>query len=109
MVFIKVQDLHQSMIDMKLKIIVVDTKPQEKIKSHDFDKTISRDEKHISLKDQPGNFDKEFIDSIKNKEKHEFNKSINLDKKHLVEDLKIENNKKENNKKIETGDKNGDR
>ncbi|KNG79472.1 RDD family protein [Mycoplasma sp. HU2014] len=87
---IKFQKLHQANIDIKLKLIVVDKKQQQKIEKHDFNKMLKRDEKHISLSDQPGNFDIDFIDEIRNEEQINYDKSINL-KKQDIKTLKLEN------------------
>ncbi|MBY7703969.1 hypothetical protein JIY74_27315 [Vibrio harveyi] len=51
---------------------------------------LKRDEKHISLSDQPGNFDIDFIDEIRNEEQINYDKSINL-KKQDIKTLKLEN------------------
>ncbi|UWD35183.1 RDD family protein [Mycoplasma cottewii] len=90
MISIKFQKLHQANIDIKLHLVVVDKKQQVKIQKHDFNKILTRDEKHVSLSDQPGNFDIDFIDEIQNEEEINYNKSINL-KKQDIKTLKLEN------------------
>ncbi|AJM71669.1 RDD family protein [Mycoplasma yeatsii] len=90
MISIKFQKLHQANIDIKLHLVVVDKKQQIKIQKHDFNKMLKRDEKHVSLTDQPGNFDNDFIYEIQNEEEINYNKSINL-KKQDIKTLKLEN------------------
>ncbi|MDQ0567944.1 RDD family protein [Mycoplasma yeatsii] len=90
MISIKFQKLHQANIDIKLHLVVVDKKQQVKIQKHDFNKMLKRDEKHVSLTDQPGNFDNDFIYEIQNEEEINYNKSINL-KKQDIKTLKLEN------------------
>ncbi|EOA07388.1 Hypothetical protein, predicted transmembrane protein [Mycoplasma yeatsii 13926] len=90
MISIKFQKLHQANIDIKLHLVVVYKKQQVKIQKHDFNKMLKRDEKHVSLTDQPGNFDNDFIYEIQNEEEINYNKSINL-KKQDIKTLKLEN------------------
>ncbi|WP_026389571.1 RDD family protein [[Acholeplasma] multilocale] len=106
---IKVQDQQQSFIDIKFGIFVVNAIAEEDkviIKKEKQDKKLSREDKHISLTEQPGNFNQEMIDEIYVSEREEFKKSINVEKQNLIENLKIEQAKK---KEIEMkGDKKDD-
>ncbi|AME13011.1 hypothetical protein MmmBen181_0875 [Mycoplasma mycoides subsp. mycoides] len=65
MISIRLQTNHQSFIDIKLGLIVIEKQKiikQEPIVSNQI---LTRNDKHISLDEQPGNFDLEFIDELK--------------------------------------------
>ncbi|WP_434325662.1 RDD family protein [Mycoplasma leachii] len=65
MISIRLQTNHQSFIDIKLNLIVIEkqkTIVNRQIKSN---KILTRNDKHISLNEQPGNFDLEFINELK--------------------------------------------
>lgn len=65
MVSIRLQANHQSFIDIKLGLIVIEK--QKLIVNKDIKSNIilTRKDKHISLNEQPGNFDLEFINELK--------------------------------------------
>ncbi|CBW54448.1 Conserved hypothetical protein, predicted transmembrane protein [Mycoplasma mycoides subsp. capri LC str. 95010] len=65
MISIRLQTNHQSFIDIKLGLIVIEKQKiikQEPIVSNQI---LTRNDKHVSLNEQPGNFDLEFIDELK--------------------------------------------
>ncbi|AGJ90545.1 RDD family protein [Mycoplasma putrefaciens] len=100
LISVKFHKLHQASIDIKLKLVVVETKPAQKSSKNDLNQKLLRDDQHISLTQQPGNFDLEFIDQIKNQEKYEYQKSINLKRKKPIGQLKLDS--KEPIKQIES-------
>ncbi|WFQ90769.1 RDD family protein [Mycoplasma feriruminatoris] len=65
MISIRLQTNHQSFIDIKLKLLVVEKQKIIENKQDDSNHILTRNDKHISLNEQPGNFDLEFIDELK--------------------------------------------
>jgi len=73
---IKIQKQHQSGIDLKFDLYVVNAKPL--LKSEEK-KVVSRQVyDHISLTEMPGNFNDDNLKELVNDQEKEFNKSINL-------------------------------
>lgn len=96
-VTIKIQQHHQASIDLKFHLFVVN-----KIAIEDEMKTVTskskkiqRTDEHVSLTDQPGNFDQTVLNDLHISVEDEIKASIYLDKDNLVEDLMIEKAKKE--------------
>ncbi|QVK02639.1 RDD family protein [Mycoplasma mycoides] len=65
MISIRLQTNHQSFIDIKLGLIVIGKQKIIKQEAIVSNQILTRNDKHISLNEQPGNFDLEFIDELK--------------------------------------------
>ncbi|AUF83814.1 RDD family protein [Mesoplasma syrphidae] len=102
---IKLQEQQRSFVDIKFGLYVVESKPKIAKAKKEFTRILKRSEEHIALSDQPGNFDENVLKEIAVDELSEFNQSISLDKKNLLENLKVESEKK---KQLETRKENFD-
>jgi hypothetical protein len=102
---IKLQAEQRSFVDIKFNLYVVEFKSTAKKAKQSSHKLISRDENHIALSDQPGNFDNAVIKEISIDDLTEFNKSIDVKKQNMLDNLKVEYEKK---KQIEVKEKSTD-
>ncbi|WP_027063591.1 RDD family protein [Mesoplasma seiffertii] len=91
---IKLQAQQRSFVDIKFNLYVVETKPKAIKVNQQNQANLKRSDSHIALADQPGNFDTTVIKEIAIDELSEFEQSISVDKQNLLENLKLETEKK---------------
>ncbi|ATZ19007.1 hypothetical protein ESOMN_v1c06250 [Williamsoniiplasma somnilux] len=92
---IKVQADHQAGIDMKLGLYVVDKLAiEDEIKIVREDSKMSRKQKHVSLAEQPGNFDQDMINDLYISESDEPLSSIYVEESQHLENFQIEQERK---------------